>query len=375
MITNELFNSWLNDTEKYQAGKTFEDLARDYGFKPEDILRLAGNESTIGTSPLAIKAAQEAATSSNFYAQPKSEALMTALEKDFASRIDMTNLGIVCGNGMDSVIEHVLGLFAKPGDSVINLSPSFIYYDFAAKRQGFEIIDAPRKRMEADNDLYTYKADIDLAISKIQDNTKIAFLCTPNNPDASIVSLAEIKRFADACLEKGVVLFIDHAYIEFTQREIYDAANLVKDYPNMIVGYTFSKAYAMAGFRVGYALMQKELKEKFLTLMTPFLISKVSIAAAIAALNDKEHLEKIINNNQDQRPALIKELQELGLKVYQSFANFILIETQTPDLFERLLKQGIIVRNMSKINALRISIGTKEENARLLEALKQVLNA
>jgi histidinol-phosphate aminotransferase len=370
----DLFNSWLNETKAYQAGKTFEELAKEFGFKQSEILRLAGNESTIGTSPIAIKAAQDASVNSNFYAEPKSESLLIALEENFSKDIDMSGLKFVCGNGMDSVIEHCLALFTKSGDSIVNIAPTFIYYEFAAQRQGLEIIQVKREEATGSEFVKKFIFEIDDVINAIKDNTKIIFLCTPNNPDGSVVDLEQIKKLAKVCLDRGVVLFVDHAYIEFTDRKKLDAREIIKDFPNMIIGYTFSKAYAMAGFRVGYALMHQEMQDKFLTLLTPFLIAKPSIAAAQAALNDKEHLSKILSNNSSQKLWLELELQALKCEVFQGEANFLLFKHENESLFNELLKKGIIIREMKSINAFRVTVGTPEENKRLIKSLKEILS-
>jgi histidinol-phosphate aminotransferase len=373
-IKNDLFNSWLNETKPYQAGKTFEELAHEFGFKQSEILRLAGNEATIGTSPKAIKAAQEASSHSNFYAEPKSESLMKTLEKNFSHDIDMSKLAFVCGNGMDSIIEHCLSLFTQPGDSIVNLTPTFIYYEFAAQRQNLEIVNVQRQEATSTEYAKKFILEIDDVINAIKDNTKMVFLCSPNNPDGSIVDLDQIKKLAQVCLDKGIVLFVDHAYIEFADRKKLDAREIIIDFPNMVIGYTFSKAYAMAGFRVGYALMHKEIQEKFLALLTPFLIAKQSIAAAQAALEDKEHLGKIISNNSSQRLWLEIELQSLRFEVFQSEANFLLFKSPKIDLFEKLLKKGIIIRKLNTVDALRVTVGTLEENKRFIAAMKEILN-
>lgn len=369
------FNVWLNATKPYQAGKTFEDLARDYRLEINEILRLAGNEATLGTSPKAIKAAQEASSNSNFYAEPKSESLISALEEDFSKSLDLTNLSFVCGNGMDSIIEHCLSLFAKTGDSIINLTPTFIYYAFAAERQGLEVIEVKRQEITLADNTKSHGLDIADVVNAIQDNTKIIFLCSPNNPDGSVIGLNEIRKMAEICEERGIVLFVDHAYIQFTDRKRYDAREIIKDFPNMIIGYTFSKAYAMAGFRVGYALMHTKMQTKFLSLLTPFLIAKPSIAAAQAALGDKEHLEKILENNNSQKQWLTDELMKLDFEVFQSEANFLLVRSKEQKLFNELLKKGIIVREMKDTNALRITIGKPEENQRLVKAIREIINA
>jgi histidinol-phosphate aminotransferase len=374
LTKNSLFNEWLDAVDSYQSGKTFEDIIKEFGYAQQDILRLAGNEATIGTSPKALEAAKNACASSNFYTQPKSEILIEELTKVFEKSIDMQGLAFVAGNGMDSIIEHALTLFTKPGDSIINLNPTFIYYDFAAQRQGLEIINLARNEEQLATNVYKYCVDIDAVITSIKDNTKLIFLCSPNHPDGSVIELEAIKTLAQVCQDRGIVLFVDHAYIEFTQREQYDARSLVHEFTNVIVGYTFSKAYALAGYRVGYALMQKDLQSKFLFLMTPFLIAKPSLYAAIEALRDTEHLEKILNNNLEQRQILQSELLALGFDVFESQANFILFKTTKQDLFTELLKKAIIIRHIKSIDAYRVTVGTNAENQRVLKALKEILS-
>ena len=146
---NQFFNPWLQSTEPYQAGKTFEYVMQAYGFSRDQILRLAGNETTMGFSPLALQAAQEALASSNFYDEPHSEFLIKALEDHFSSEgLDISGLGMVVGTGMDSVIEHCLINFTSTNDSIVNLPPTFIYYDFSARRRGLEVINVNREMVD-----------------------------------------------------------------------------------------------------------------------------------------------------------------------------------------------------------------------------------
>lgn len=364
MDLNKALNPWLEASGEYQAGKTFEYVIEKYGLSRSEIIRLAGNESTIGTSPKAIKAAQEAATNSNYYDEPQSESLIQALENKFkAEGLDMSKLGIVAGNGMDAIIEHTLGLFCDNSSSIVNYSPTFIYYDFAARRRGIEIIDVPRTQ------------SVSALVDAVKGNTKIVFLCSPNNPDGSIIEVAEIEKLAVKLEKKNIILFVDHAYIDFAEAQ-YNASPLAEKYPNIIIGYTFSKVYAMAGFRVGYGLMSKELQLRYLKLNTPFLIARSSIAAAKAALKDKEHLAKIIENNKKQKPYLMAELTRLGYKPQESQANFILFEAKikATEFLEKLMAQGIIIRAIPNVSdfALRVTIGTEQENKAFIKALGNV---
>ena len=177
--TNYPLNSWLASATTYKAGATFEFIMNKYGFKREEILRLAGNESTIGASPKAIAAAMEASKSSNFYDEPQSDELISKLENKFSESVDMSNLGICIGNGMDRVIEQCLNLFTKAGDTVINFSPSFDFYTFSASRLGLEIYDLGRDK---DKNFYPNLENIENKIEEYEktkaSKIKIIFLCT-----------------------------------------------------------------------------------------------------------------------------------------------------------------------------------------------------
>ena len=285
----------------------------------------------------------------------------------------MSGLGVVVGTGMDSVIEHCLQIFTNQNDSIVNLPPTFIYYDFASRRRGIEIININRELVD-NKGFKTYAISCDKIISSLKPNTKMVFLCSPNNPDGSIVDLAHIKELAQALLEKNIIFFVDHAYIEFCDRNLYDARQIINSFPNMIIGYTFSKAYALAGFRVGYGLMHKELQTKYLSLNTPFLCSRPSLAAAQSALLDSSHLQKILANNNRNKPLMMKGLSDFGFSVYESFSNFVLAEHTSKsanEVVEHLMSRGIIIRPIKTVNnkTFRISVGTDAETSRILNEL------
>lgn len=395
MKLDQILNPWLLNSKEYAAGKTFEYVMEKYGYKREEILRLAGNESTIGTSPKAIEAAKVALLGSNFYDEPASEPLVEALEKKFQQEgFDLKQVGVVVGNGMDSVIDHILMLFANSSASVINLPPTFIYYQFVMQRLGIEIIDVPRK-LTNDGSLLSYEIDFTGIKSSIKANTKLVFLCTPNNPDGGATEKAQIEDLAKFLLERNIILFVDHAYIDFSDKK-YNATELIKKYPNIVFGFTFSKAYAMAGFRVGYALVSKEIQKQYFSHMTPFLCTRPSIAAAKAALADQEHLSKIVESNKIQRELLKDKFLDLGFEVFKTQSNFYLIrpginllknlegkhiqdglnaQSISDYLVEKLMSKAIIIRAMKSVSSssLRVTIGTAEENQRLLTALKEII--
>jgi histidinol-phosphate aminotransferase len=356
-------NTWIEDIEEYQVANTIEDLIEKYSFNRSQIIRLAGNESTMGSSPKAIQAAQEAARVSNYYEDAHSEKLIKALELKFTSYgLNMDNLAIAIGNGMDSIIDQIGYLFLGPNSSVLIHEPSFPYYELVAKRLGAKVKSSSR-------------IDFQILVESTEENTKIIFLCSPNNPTGELIEIDLVESLLNKFPEK--LVFVDHAYIDFTERDFYDAYKIIHKYPNLMIGYTFSKAYALAGFRVGYALMHKELQLKFLKSQSPFLLSKASLAAALAALEDKEHLQKIIYQNSIGKNFLYQEFTKLGLEFLPSEANFILFKTtlNSMELNERLLKEGLIIRRIPKVceKSLRVTIGSLEENQKFIDALRKCI--
>ncbi len=366
-------NSWILSAEAYPAGKTFEEVAQQYGLKESEILRLAGNETTLGPSPRAIKAAQKELERSNFYGEPFSESLTRKLESKF--KVDANKAGIVVGNGMDSVLDHLASLLLDSKSSIVIQSPTFAYYKSIAERAGVEIIDVARNSPESSVGA-AYNVDAERIVAAIQDNTKIVFLCTPNNPTGNSFSRTEIEYLAVETQKRNIYLFVDEAYIDFSRHS--SVVDLVSRYPNLIVGRTFSKAFALAGFRVGYALMSAELKREYNKIMVPFLVSRASLAAAEAALDDEGHLKRVLDTVTKGREQLYKEFIRLKIEHYPSDGNFILFKTAKPagEIIEGLAKQGLIIRAQKAVcpRALRVTVGAEKENKRFIKALTNVLS-
>ncbi len=375
LVPPKNINPWILSAQSYPAGKSFEEVARDYGFKESQILRLAGNESTLGPSPQAIKAAQRELARSNFYGEPFSESLTQKLEQTFMSQgLDLKRSAIVVGNGMDSVIDHIADLFLDSRSSIVSLPPSFVYYESATQRRGARVISLRRSSPESSANA-AFSSDPDKILSAIESDTKLIFVCSPNNPTGNSFSPRELDYLAAETAKRQIHLFVDEAYIEFSRHE--SVANLVNQYPNLIVGRTFSKAYALAGFRVGYAIMSRELQQEYHKIMTPFLLSRPSLAAASAALDDKHHLAKVIESAQKGREQICKEFRRLAIEHYPSDANFVLFKTQqeAPHILEALLKAGIIIRGQKQVckHSLRVSVGSKAENQRFIKALETII--
>ena len=328
-------NPWISEAPEYLTGKTFEDLIAEYGFKQEDIVRLAGNECTLGPSPKAKQAAQDVLSISNYYDEPNSESLTKALEASFEAKgLDMSKLGVTVGNGMDNIMEHLARIALDKDSSALITSPTFSYYEVMTKRLGADVIDVPLSKTD-------FGIDPDKIISSIKDNTRIVFLCSPNNPTGSVIALSDIEKIAQAYPD--TIVFVDHAYIEFANRDEYEATKIIEANPNIVIGYTFSKAFCLAGYRVGYALMHKDLQKEYLKAITPFVCAKPSLAAARAALADTDHIDQVLEANEIGKEFVLEPLRKMGFEVYPSQTNFYLISHEdyfAADILGALLEQA-----------------------------------
>ncbi len=363
----DCLNSWMHDLDSYSAGKSFQDVITEHGFQENEIIKIASNESTIGCSPKAIEAAKAASSRSHYYDDAQSAWFAGYLSSKFREQgLNMDKLGVVVGNGMDYIIDILGKLFLDPDSSVVISSPTFVYYKLLANWAGSEVIDVPRGA--------NYYTDPEKIVNAVKENTKIVFICSPNNPTGTLVPLEDIEYIVK---NVNCLVFVDHAYIEFTDCKD-EARKIIEKYPNLIIGYTFSKAYALAGFRVGYGLMHKNIQEKYLQVIAPFANARTSLAAAKAAYEDRDHLRKIMDNNKDGKKYLYAKLPDLGFSFSKSETNFILMshpKFSSEKISEELLKKGIIIRPMKSVcpNSIRVTIGTAEENQRFIEALQGIV--
>ena len=256
-LLKSCLNPWLHGLDMYPAGATIQDVLAKSGLAADEIIQLNRNETTIGTSPKVIAAVEKAVSSANYYPEVNCQDLVDDLTDYYSGLgLDMGKLGIVIGNGMDSILDNIAHLFLSKDSSIIVSSPTFIYYELIANWSGAELIDVPRN-IDKEKNIYT--TDPDAILAAVKDNTKVVFLCSPNNPTGELTNIETIEYLAK---NLDCMLYVDHAYIQFCEDK-QDARHLIEKYPNLIVGYTFSKAYAMAGYRVGYAIMHQEIKNRF----------------------------------------------------------------------------------------------------------------
>ena len=363
MRFEKLLRSTVKDIEAYVPGKSIEEIARKYGLDPAKIIKLGSNENVLGPSPLAVAAIRERAEKIHLY--PPSDALeLKRAISDFTG-YPAGNI-VVSGSGMDGVFDTIMRLFMTPGAEAVIPIPTFSYYEISTLANGGKPIFVKRAP--------DFNIDIQDILNKVNNSTKIIFLCSPNNPSGNVAPEEDIRNILDSV---DALVFIDEAYADFAERSLN---GLVREHDNLIIGHTFSKVFGLAGMRLGYALVPGWISREYMKVMTPFPVDALSLAAGIAALGDKEYLKRSIETVKKGRIQLMKGLGSL-CKVFPSEANFILIDVSprtAKEVSESLLKKGIIVRDCTSFRGagkslIRISVGTEEQNSRVIEAMRQIL--
>lgn len=358
----EFANQQLRDLVPYEPGKPIEEVARERGLKPEDIIKLASNENPLGPSPKALAAMAEACKETHIYPDGGSYKLRNAIASKFG--LDMSN--VILGCGSNEVIEFIGHAFLKEGDNVITAEHAFLVYKLMAKVFGAETIEVPDPG---------YVHDLDAMAAAVTPRTKEIFIANPNNPTGTLVTQEQIDRFMDKVPENVVVVF-DEAYYEFLDNPP-DTLKYVREGRNVIVLRTFSKIQGLAGLRIGYGLGPAELINVLQRTRQPFNINSIAQAGALAGLLDDEHQAKTKRITDEGRTYLQTQFGEMGLEYIPSYANFVLVKVgDGNEVFRKMMDKGVIVRAMAAYKLpewVRISIGTMEQNQRCIEVLKEVL--
>ena len=351
----------------YQTGKPVEELTREYGVS--DVVKLASNENPLGCSPHVTLAITEQLGQLARYPDGNGYYLKQALADFNDVRVDQITLG----NGSDDLLDILARSFAGADDAIIYSQYAFIVYPMLAKMQGAIGIEAPANR---------FGHDLKAMSQAVQDNpnTKIVFIANPNNPTGTQLTHDELRAFV-ASVPSSVLVVLDEAYIEYSPESNNRA--LIDEFDNVVIVRTFSKAYGLAGLRVGYALSSVAVADLLNRIRQPFNVSRVALAAAAAALADQDFIEKSRLNNQEQMRWLEKQFDALGLGFIKSHANFIMVEIEVEmeditaaSIHQALLEQGVIVRPLEVYglpNWLRITVGVAEDNMRLIDTLRSIL--
>ncbi|TLD70093.1 histidinol-phosphate transaminase [Phragmitibacter flavus] len=355
-------NPQLKDLVTYKPGKPIEELARERGMQPGDIIKMASNENPLGPSPKAVAAMTEALSQAHIYPDGFGFKLRDAIAKKFDVGIGQ----VVLGNGSNEIIEFIGHAFLKPGDNIVTAEHAFVVYKLMATLFGAETIEVPDPG---------FVHDLDAMLAAITPETKELFIANPNNPTGTMVSMEALERFMDQ-VPDHVVVVIDEAYYEFVP-EPPDTMKFVREGRNVILLRTFSKIQGLAGLRIGYGIGPEELIGVLHKTRQPFNANSIAQAGAVAGLLDNDHQETTRRITDEGRTYFQTEFERLGLKYVPSFANFVLVHVGDGDaIFQKMLDKGVIVRAMAEYKLpewVRISVGTMEQNRRCIATLEQVL--
>lgn len=348
----------------YQPGKPISELAREMGIPEESIVKLASNENPLGMSARARDAAIAAIGEVSRYPDGGAFALKKALCERFGVKPEQ----LVIGNGSNDILELASQAFLAPGLSAVYSRHAFAVYPLATNARGARGIEVAAKN---------FGHDLDAMAAAIEPQTRVVFIANPNNPTGTFVPGAELEAFL-AKVPRHVLVVLDEAYTEYLAPEQrYDSIAWLARFPNLLVSRTFSKAYGLAGLRVGYGIAHPEVADLMNRVRQPFNVSSVALAAAEAALGDDEFLARSAELNRRGMTQLVAAFRELGLEWIPSAGNFVTFKVgDAIGVNQALLRQGVIVRPIAAYGMphwLRVSIGLPEENTRFIEALRQAL--
>ncbi len=348
----------------YQPGKPISELAREMGIAESSIVKLASNENPLGMSARARDAALAALADVARYPDGGAFALKAAL----CAKFDVRPEQLVVGNGSNDILELVAQAFLAPGLSAIYSRHAFAVYPLATNARGARGIEVAAKN---------FGHDLDAMLAAIEAQTRVIFIANPNNPTGTFIAGPELEAFLDR-VPRHVLVVLDEAYTEYhAPEQRYDSISWLARFPTLLVSRTFSKAYGLAGLRVGYGIAHPDVADLMNRVRQPFNVSSVGLAAAEAALGDEEFIARSAEINRRGMAQLTAAFTELGLEWIPSAGNFVTFKAgDAVGINQALLRQGVIVRPIGAYGMphwLRVSIGLAEENARFIAALKQAL--
>jgi histidinol-phosphate aminotransferase len=347
----------------YIPGRPIEEVQRELGLK--EVIKLASNESPLPPSPRVIAAITKAARNLNRY--PDGSCFY--LRRKLSRQLGVKENQLVFGNGSDELIVLAVRAFVNPGEEIIVAQPTFLIYGIAGIISGAKVIKVPMK---------DFRYDLKAMKSRITPKTKIIFIANPDNPTGSYVNQKEVKDFLKG-LPKDIIVFFDEAYYELVDKKDYPRSlQLLKQNQNLIVSRTFSKAYSLAGLRLGYAIGAPEAIDCLNRVREPFNINSLAQAAALASLDDKSRLNRLRKMIREGKSYLVNNFKQLRLEFVPSATNFILLNLGNNGelVSNRLLKQGVIVREMtgwSLPDFIRVTVGTMKENKKFIKELRRIL--
>ncbi len=346
----------------YEPGLSAEEIRQRFGLSR--VIKLASNENPLGSSPLAIEAAQRALATMDRYPDGG-----LALRRKLAERFRLKIENVIVGAGSEGIMANVVRTFLCDQDEVLTTDAAFLGFQVLARGRGVAYRTVP---------YHEWRYDLRALAAATNERTKLIYLANPNNPTGTFFTREAFEEF-HARVPERVLIILDEAYYEFAMNEPSYPDSMHYRFDNVITLRTFSKVYGLAAARVGYGFAHENLIAMLLKVKLPFEPSGVSEAAALGALDDYDFVKQTVDNNARGLAFLNRELRELGLEVAPSAANFVAVafenQEQAQEVFEQLLHRGVIIRPLKATglpNCLRISVGTEEENRICIEALKQV---
>jgi histidinol-phosphate aminotransferase len=360
----ELANPQLRDIAVYEPGKPIEETARELGLEPTEIVKLASNENPLGPSPKAVQAMRRALENSHLYPDGSGFYLCKAI----AAKLGLSPDNVILGNGSNEVLEFLGHAFlhGERQDEVIASQYAFVVYKLIATSFGARMIEVASPN---------YQQDLELMLEAVSPNTRMIFIPNPNNPTGTLNSQRDIDRFMSRVPDHITVIF-DEAYFEFLD-DPPDTLPFVRDGRNLIVLRTFSKIHGLAGLRIGYAIARSDIVDVLHKTRQPFNVNSIAQAGALAALEDDAHLRETNRVINEGRAYLQQKFAQMKIRFVPGVANFLMVNVGDGCVvFEKLLRLKIIVRPLKGYGLpewVRISIGTMEENRKLIAALNEVL--
>jgi len=360
----DLAPDYVRSIAPYQPGKPISELARELGLEEASIVKLASNENPLGASPRAIAAMRAALDDVARY--PDSNGF--ALKQAICGKFGVQPAQIVLGNGSNDVLELAARAFLAPGAEAVFSQHAFAVYPLVTQAVGATGIAAPAR---------DFGHDVVAMRRAVTDRTRMVFIANPNNPTGTLLPKAELHAFLRD-LPKSILVVLDEAYDEYLPGELKsDSIAWLGEFDNLIVTRTLSKAYGLAGLRVGYALAQADVADIINRVRQPFNVNSVAQAAAVAALADEDFVRRSYELNCAGMVQITDGLKRLGVGFIPSFGNFVSFRIgNATGIYRRLLQQGVIVRPVANYDMpehLRVSIGLESENRRFLQALEEIL--
>lgn len=342
----------------YRGGKPISELQRELGL--DNVVKLASNENPLPTSEKVQAAIEQAISEVGRYPDGNGFELKQAISQHLSVSAD----AITLGNGSNDLLELVARAYVCcANDEVIFSQYAFVVYPLITQALGASAVVTPAK---------DFGHNLEAMLSAISANTKLIFIANPNNPTGTLLTDDEVYAFL-LKVPKQITVVLDQAYVEYLDADD-NAINWLQAFDNLVITRTFSKAYGLAGLRVGYSICSAEIADYLNRIRQPFNVNQIAQSAAIAVLNDKDFIAQSVRENKNGLLQLAKGFDELGLSYIPSFANFIALKVNDAGaLYQQLLEQGFIVRVVEMPNYIRVSVGTKNENAMFLDALKLAL--